>query len=671
MLAVVIVTVSFILCQAAYAGDPHSAFYSPENNRIFWFIQISDIHIGTSGSQDHDYLMWIVTDANSIIEPEFIVASGDLTDSTNANIFGFPNGPYQEEWDEYKAILAGNVDAGFYYDIPGNHDAYNDQYFSYYRANSIQGQATGNTQISWTRTFSFGTYHFLGINSADNTGDPFSLFWPWGDYAGLDADELTYINAHLALNQDAALTLIFGHHPVTDTGYSNDTWLYYGAPAFIHYLDIYGASMYGYGHTHRSEEDLFAGDDYTGYMLGDGIFYFNVPSLGKSNDWHYSIIAVDCNGISCLTQAKGVWPAVLITAPVDHYLGSALNPYAYAVPSSNANPIRALVFDANPIGQVQYRIVGSADWNDMTRVSANPHLWEALWDTTALQSGDYTLEVRATSASGMMSDLITVTVEANPDCNNNGVCDAAETPCTCPTDCGPPPSSESNCSDGVDEDCDGWTDCDDPTGECDSDPACQDTCGNDICDVGEDCVLCPGDCISGAGGGVCGNSVCEPEAGEDCLACPDDCAGQQGGKPSKRFCCGDGDGQNPVGCEDSRCTDAEFDCGSTAVSYCCGDGVCEGNEDSYTCEVDCGPPPICGDGFCDPGEDICNCSVDCGNPSPENCDDGIDNDCDGHTDCGDTDCSDNPLCSCVEKKSPCEQDSDCCSNKCSIKGVCL
>jgi hypothetical protein len=40
-------------------------------------------------------------------------------------------------------------------------------------------------------------------------------------------------------------------------------------------------------------------------------------------------------------------------------------------------------------------------------------------------------------------------------------CDAGENPCNCHADCGPHPASEVECSDLVDEDCDGATDCDD------------------------------------------------------------------------------------------------------------------------------------------------------------------------------------------------------------------
>jgi len=34
--------------------------------------------------------------------------------------------------------LGRKITAADYYDLPGNHDAYNDRYFAYYLANSVQ-----------------------------------------------------------------------------------------------------------------------------------------------------------------------------------------------------------------------------------------------------------------------------------------------------------------------------------------------------------------------------------------------------------------------------------------------------------------------------------------------------------------------------------------------------
>src|SRR5512136_1683536 len=103
------------------AGNPHGAYYASDTDKIFWFIHVSDPHIGASGTTDSSRLTWIVGTARSVIKPQFIVATGDLTDSTSGNIFGYPNGPYQAEWNEYKAILsAAGAGPDIYYDIPGN-----------------------------------------------------------------------------------------------------------------------------------------------------------------------------------------------------------------------------------------------------------------------------------------------------------------------------------------------------------------------------------------------------------------------------------------------------------------------------------------------------------------------------------------------------------------------
>src|SRR5512147_2251135 len=86
---------------SALAGDPYSGSYCAENNKVFWFIQTSDVHIGTRGDQDSSNLEWLVTTAKDVIRPSFIVVSGDLTDSTNGNFLGYPDGPHQEEWNLY------------------------------------------------------------------------------------------------------------------------------------------------------------------------------------------------------------------------------------------------------------------------------------------------------------------------------------------------------------------------------------------------------------------------------------------------------------------------------------------------------------------------------------------------------------------------------------------
>lgn len=142
-------------------------------------------------------------------------------------------------------------------------------------------------------------------------------------------------------------------------------------------------------------------------------------------------------------------------------------------------------------------------------------------------SGSFTLNV-----TGSLSELFLYTegpavgvehyvddawvVETGAPSCGDGTCNGSEDQCSCASDCGAPPSSETDCSDGADEDCDGNTDCNDS--DCSAAPECQPACDDD---------------------GIC-------EAGEDCDNCGD-CPGVQSGRPSNRYCCGNGVAEGPEG----------------------------------------------------------------------------------------------------------------------------
>ncbi len=133
---------------------------------------------------------------------------------------------------------------------------------------------------------------------------------------------------------------------------------------------------------------------------------------------------------------------------------------------------------------------------------------------------------------------------STPFCGD-GTCDAGEDRCSCADDCGAPPATETLCTDGLDLDCDGAIDCADA--DCSADPACAtpdpEICDNGLDDDGDgDADCADADCVDAANcqpPSACNdNGVCE--GGEDCLNCGGDCAGRTGGRPTNRFCCGDG-----------------------------------------------------------------------------------------------------------------------------------
>ena len=101
---------------------------------------------------------------------------------------------------------------------------------------------------------------------------------------------------------------------------------------------------------------------------------------------------------------------MLITAPVDKYIGGAVNPYAYTVPAASTNFVRALVFDTAAISLVRFRIDGGATWYPMSRVADGSPVWQGAWNASALPAGNHTIEVQAAGTT-TVSDVITVEVD--------------------------------------------------------------------------------------------------------------------------------------------------------------------------------------------------------------------------------------------------------------------
>jgi spore coat protein A len=151
-----------------------------------------------------------------------------------------------------------------------------------------------------------------------------------------------------------------------------------------------------------------------------------------------------------------------------------------------------------------------------------------------------------TCDNGLDDDCDGLADSADPDCGGGGVvCSdiTSKGPCndetTCEwigspkngfcqeiASCTPDENPEVSCTDGIDNDCNGATDCDDAN--CSGDPACQTTCND--------------------------NGTCDP--GEDCNSCANDCAGVTGGKPANRYCCGNGVQEGPEG--DGSICDGNF-----------------------------------------------------------------------------------------------------------------
>ena len=164
--------------------------------------------------------------------------------------------------------------------------------------------------------------------------------------------------------------------------------------------------------------------------------------------------------------------------------------------------------------------------------------------------------------------------------------------------------------------------------------------------------------FGGGGGPSCGNGVCDP--GENYISCPDDC-------PFSMFC---GNGV----CESwENCSTCSIDCGSCPPSPYCGDGVCSAGETCSSCPQDCGSCPPSDRPSCPSG--MTRCAGTCVDTSsdPSNCGScGIR--------CQDAQICSNGICVCPsglelcngECVNPLYDPDNCgsCGNKC-ILGVCI
>ena len=92
-------------CHGECGRSCTSAEYCPSSENLFGSSTCRTCTSACPVRRTRTRLRWLVTTARSIINPSFIVATGDLTDSTNGGVLGIPNGPWQAEWDEYKEIL--------------------------------------------------------------------------------------------------------------------------------------------------------------------------------------------------------------------------------------------------------------------------------------------------------------------------------------------------------------------------------------------------------------------------------------------------------------------------------------------------------------------------------------------------------------------------------------
>lgn len=364
-------------------------WYGNDTDMIFWFVHVTDIHIGWSGADAifNDFC----NDALPYIDPYVIVATGDLTDSVYT-------GQSVDQWTTYRnAILNAGYDNETWWDIPGNHDGYGDSdTFSYFLTYSITGASRGDNggiiQYDWKLEFSFGTYYFFGLNTVVDDGSQ----WPAGTNAELTTEELDWLENKLQSCTDANLTIVMGHHPHYNGNIPSATSSQ--GHTLMDMFELYGVDLYLYGHNHENE-----------VLYNDDTILIQTASLGKSNK-DFTVFAVDHDGLAWARTTVDSWPVLIVTAPLD----IDTHPNPYKVPHQwEYAPIRALVFDKVSDVTVEWSFDGTT-WHPMTE--AREHVYVGYFNASLLTPGqNHTITVRVTSSSGTKEQTVKFYVDAEPE----------------------------------------------------------------------------------------------------------------------------------------------------------------------------------------------------------------------------------------------------------------
>jgi len=390
------VLASLVSTVPAYAAGPASAAHARGSAGVFWFMHLSDLHTSCdwNPTDEHKNMQLAFGEANQVIEPWFIVATGDLVDGSP---YGIPTtGQGQAEWDEYKGLYtAAGLTPATYFDLPGNHDGYGDVGFNFYLKNSLQGSTNASTYVSWMVDTPVGSYQFFGLDSAGTGSGPFS---EKPEFLQAQIDQM---KGDLETNPPPELVFVLAHHPITTPKNSSQV---------IDFMKAQGGGFYVHGHVHEYDE----------YIDGDPNIVVNeVNTLGQSGDDNIGVGAVDHNAfVYRATSVKKPWPMVMITAPVSRTLRNAeTNPFAYSVCKDRAdNPVRALVFAKDSPSSVVVE-VGSLPPVTMVQEQQPANLWSADVDTTSLVAGS--TDVRVTATVGSESAFHTITADFV-----DGPCDA-------------------------------------------------------------------------------------------------------------------------------------------------------------------------------------------------------------------------------------------------------